>query len=188
MLESFVRQLGHDLETVQPAHSSIYTDEDQLISLLTDGLPLLRSQAVYITALESEVKTLSHRLKDLQDIDQRFKNDLEEINSMCEQIAQSQPFQSSDTDNPMSLSGQLLSVHQLRTKMEVEREENDRLIQIYRMQNESVETKNAILLNQIQRLEDELTSASEYIQVLRKDNADLLGVTAQQALEREELD
>lgn len=56
------------------------------------------------------------------------------------------------------------------------------------MQNESIETKNAILLSQIKRLEDELATAGEYIQVLRKDNVDLLEVTARQAIEKEEVD
>lgn len=59
------------------------------------------------------------------------------------------PMPSYGSDNALSYSEQVLSLHSLRTKMEVEQEENERLIQIYRLQNEQLETKNELLFSHV---------------------------------------
>lgn len=47
--------------------------------------------------------------------------------------------------------------------MEVEQEENSRLIQIYRLANEQLETKNALLISRVDGLELQLDKSGKLI-------------------------
>lgn len=72
LLEDFVRRLGADLESIKsmPRNSNEEVDETSAyLVLLSDGLPLLHSQAVYIKALENEVGSMAMKLEHFVDLD-----------------------------------------------------------------------------------------------------------------------
>ena len=72
--------------------------------------------------------------------------------------------------------------------MEIEQEENQRLVQIFRMQNEAVETKNFLLVSQVKRLEEGNNLQSETIQKLRQENIELIELNAKITLENFNMD
>lgn len=125
-----------------------------MFPLLADGLPLLHSQAIYIKALELEIKDLLSKVDKFSDIEEKYRSEVEEITYKYEKIVKSQLITTSLSENEhqikpasVSYSDQVVSIHALRTKMEIEQEENQRLVQIFRMQNEAVETKNFLLVS-----------------------------------------
>lgn len=67
-----MRRLGADLESIKsmPRNSNEEVDETSAyLVLLSDGLPLLHSQAVYIKALENEVGSMAMKLEHFVDLD-----------------------------------------------------------------------------------------------------------------------
>lgn len=78
---------------------------------------------------------------------------------MQERLATRTPVHTSDEG--LSVTDQLASLHSMRTQMEFEREENERLVQIYRIQNEAIETKFAVACDQLASTETCLNEARE---------------------------
>ena len=67
-----MRRLGADLESIKsmPRNSDEEVDETSAyLVLLSDGLPLLQSQAVYIKALENEVGSMAMKLEHFVGLD-----------------------------------------------------------------------------------------------------------------------
>ena len=54
-------------------------------------------------------------------------------------------------------------MHALQTKLELEQAENQRLIEVYKMQNEAVETKNLVLTSQLERIEHDFSLHADTI-------------------------
>lgn len=128
------------------------------------------------------------KLAHFTDLDFRYKADLEALSGKYERILCSSSLPSVGTDNPMSYSDQLVSLHQMKTKLELEQKENDRLIQIYRMQNESLETKCLLYQQHTSSLEKELAEARAAIKALRDENVGIVEMNSRLAMTNLELD
>lgn len=85
-MEQHIREVGLEIENLKTAGNPLEADDlndDHLFALLSEGLPLLHSQALYIRNLECELQTLITKVKYFTELESRYKADLDELNYKC---------------------------------------------------------------------------------------------------------
>ena len=137
--------------------------------IINEVQPLLNAQSHYIEQLETELHSKTTSLRSFEtlvnEVNKRHEADIVEMTAKFKLIECQYSEDAIETKKQLHL-------------IELEREENDRLVQLYRTQNEVLDTQNRQYSDKLSELEASLAENNKLLEELRTDNITLTQANA----------
>ena len=137
--------------------------------IINEVQPLLNAQSHYIEQLETELHSKTTSLRSFEtlvnEVNKRHEADIVEMTAKFKLIECQYSEDAIETKKQLHL-------------IELEREENDRLVQLYRTQNEVLDTQNRQYSDKLSELESSLAENNKLLEELRTDNITLTQANA----------